>query len=103
MNPWLLWAPLGVLLAATLVLGLRWGVKVATLTETDVITRIAQDYAAQGQGRNMTDCAASPSPRAGVWLAIRCTPRQGETQTYLINRFGGIEAMATPQFTGPEA
>lgn len=97
-HPWLLWAPLAALTAATAVFGLRTGWQVATLTETDVINSIAADYVTNAPNRKITDCSAAPSKRAGIWLTVTCAPTDASAQQFHVNRFGGLEALtALPQ------
>ena len=59
---------LAVLAAAA---GLLLGLRSEPLSETDAISRWAADYAAE-TGRAVTDCAAAPDPREGVWIVVRC-------------------------------
>jgi hypothetical protein len=101
MPRWLLWTPVMALTAATAVFGLRAGWHVATLSESDVINRAAQDYLAGGQGRSAVDCIAVPARQSAVWITVICSP-QGQTPAiYHATRTGKIH-LGTAQPAMPE-
>jgi hypothetical protein len=105
---WWLWAPLAVLCALAALLGLRYGIQVASLTETDVINRFADRYLADraaagtGAGAARTDCMAYPAAPEdhGIWLIVSCgpTPYDAARQyEYAVSRSGRLV-----QARGPE-
>ncbi|WP_293452576.1 hypothetical protein [Planktotalea sp.] len=101
MQRWLLWTPIMALTAATAVFGLRVGWQVATLTESDVISRAAQDYLSGGQGRSAVDCLAIPASQSAVWITVICTPRGQTPAIYHATRTGKIR-LGTLQSAMPE-
>lgn len=89
MTRWLLWAPLGILVVAGGIWGLRLGFLAMTLTETDVINRYAAQYVRTTPGADLTDCVAVPGDAA--WLAVLCGPACGpQSAQYHVNQFGWL-------------
>jgi hypothetical protein len=75
-----------------IVLGLRVGWYVITRSETDAITRAAEDYVRMerqmGQDASMTDCSARPAPGL-AWLSVICRPRGGaQAYRYSVDQWG---------------
>ena len=110
MPRWLWWAPLGLLVLAFALIGLRYGWIAATTTETDVINRYATRYIKEHGGTAaLTDCVAYPGTAyPGIWMVVSCTPTGSEgpgRYEYFVNRLGGLEyrnGPVSPSLTGPE-
>lgn len=95
-----LWAPLGGLVLVAAVFGYRAGYRVATLTETDVITTYAAQYMQDriadgtGDGAAVTDCHAVPATASRTaWLVVRCGPSPFDATraySYVISRSGRL-------------
>lgn len=92
MPRWLWWAPFALLTLAGAIYVFRLGLIAATITETDVISRYAQDYVAEaGAGAALTDCHARPgNEEPGIWIVVICAGPDG-VRSYHVNRFGGLE------------
>ncbi|WP_407492636.1 hypothetical protein [Pseudooceanicola sp. MF1-13] len=81
-----------------IVLGLRVGWYVITRTETDAITRAAQDYVQSmrvtGSEADNADCSARPAPGL-AWLTVVCRPQDGsKTYRYSVDQWGRINRLA---------
>ncbi|MEW9919137.1 hypothetical protein AB2B41_05960 [Marimonas sp. MJW-29] len=101
MPRWLWWAPFWLLLLGFALLWLRYGWRVASITETDVINHYAERYVEErGGDASVTDCVADPGRAfAGIWLVVSCTPKgavAGDSVDYFVNRLGGLENMGKP-------
>lgn len=96
MPRWLLWTPVMALTVATALIGVRAGLHVATLSESDVINKAAQDYVNSGQGRHAHDCYAVPSPEYRFWLTVRCRSQDGVSEIYHASRDGRLRLGVVP-------
>lgn len=97
MPRWLWWAPFALLTLAGAIYVFRLGLIAATITETDVINRYAQDYVeGAGAGAAFEDCHARPAEdEPGIWIVVVCVGSEGR-QSYHVNRFGGLEYRDRP-------
>ena len=97
MPRWLWWAPFALLTLAAAIYVFRLGVIAATITETDVINRYAQEYLRDaGAGASLTDCHARPgTAEPGSWIVVVCAGPDGR-RSYHVNRFGGLEYRDRP-------
>ncbi len=91
MPRWMFFLPIIALVAASAVIGLSLGRKVALGTETDVIERVAARYVAEtGGDAQPTDCTAHPAVSEGLWLVITCAAPGRGGREYFIDRFGAV-------------
>lgn len=109
MPRWLWWAPFGILVLGTGLLGLRWGWIAAHTTEADVINRYAQKYIEDrtrdgtGQGAEPTDCVAYPGEDPGIWLSVVCGPDPKDlsrSYEYQVDRLGQFVRGWSPHSEG---
>lgn len=87
----LLWfAPVGLLVVASAVLGLRYGHDVAGMDEGDVIERFAGVYAQRVAQGSKRDCVARPGAHSGAWLVVLCARPQGTGLAFYVDRQGRL-------------
>ena len=80
--------PLALLLLIAAALGAGFGLRVASMDETDVIGRVADRYVDEaGQGAEPTDCVAWPGNDARTWLVVACAG-DAVRREYRVNRLG---------------
>ena len=84
----MLWLFLAALLIFVALVGLRFGYRTATLTETDMILAAAADYTARTGGAE-TDCLARPADTH--WLTITCG-----SEIYHASRIGRLTRSVAP-------
>ena len=87
MPRWLWWAPFALVTVICALIAFRTGWIAATLTETDMIGRVAERYVAEeGGDAEVTDCTAVPGTEPAVWLEVRC----GAGRAYAVDRLGRL-------------
>jgi hypothetical protein len=86
--------PLGLATLVGALLAFRFGWIAATITETDVISSIAQRYVTQdgGMDARVTDCVGLPGQVPGAWITVRC-----RGFVYHANRFGHLIDPVAPE------
>ncbi len=103
MPRWMLFLPMGLLVALAALFGWRHGWVVANVTETQVIdayaTRYLQDRERDGTAATAErrDCRARPSDRA--WIVVICGPEPHDSAlsyTYYVGRDGRLQMVVGP-------
>jgi hypothetical protein len=86
--------PLGLATLVGALLAFRFGWIVATITETDVITSIAQRYVTEDGSADArtTDCVGLAGQVQGAWITVRCAGF-----VYHVNRFGHLIDPSMPE------
>ena len=86
--------PLGLATLVGALLAFRYGWIAATITETDVITSVAQRYVAEDGGADarITDCVGLAGQVSGAWITVRCG-----ALVYHVDRFGRLIDARMPE------
>lgn len=94
---WFWFAPLALMALYVAYMGLRQGLAVADLTETEAIATFARYYTMEVPRGRAADCSARPGSDR-VWLVIDCAPVPYDAERhrrYLVGRDG--RAIARPE------
>lgn len=107
---WIWFLPLGIVALIVAANGVRLGMQRAAVDEGSVIAFYADQYLRdharmEGAGQaERTDCAGVPGRDPGIWLVVRCRPRDGdESWDYYIRRDGALAFTGRDRAARPEA